>query len=164
MRRYGVRILVAVLTFFLGVAFSFGLGLFWTKETRSKERWRFKRDCPKTRAQTAHPFTIYNDETAPLRLTYLGPTLNTTDEREQMLQVLVVNTGDRTVSSFSLSGERFGRHTRFLFVDDSTRTVLMPGQSHMSLLPNNTDARTELWLSSVEFEDNSTWNNPRNLR
>lgn len=165
MRRYGVRILVAVLTFLLGVAFSFGVGLFrFTEKRQHKESWRFKRDCPKRTALHNHPFTIYNNETAPLQLTYLGPTSETASEHFQMLQILVENRSDRTISNYSLSGERFGRQNTFGFVDDTTNTVLKPGQVHTTLLPNNSEGRVELWLSRVTFEDGSVWNSARGLR
>lgn len=163
MRRYGVRILVAVLTFLLGVALSFGLGLFRVRETHHHQHWRSKRERPKLFVQTHnHPFVIYNDGNAPLQLTYLGPTSETAYQQEQMLQILVENRSNQTISSFSLGGERFG--SSFELVDGKTNMFLGPGQSHLSLLPNNAGSRTELWLSQVEFQDRSTWSNPRNLR
>ena len=163
MRRYGVRILVAVLTFLLGVAFSFGVGLFRSTETRHhKEGWRLRRECPKRTALYSHPFTIYNNETAPLQLTYLGPTSDTASESFQMLQILVENRSDRTISNYTLGGKRFGNTLGP--VEETSNTVLRPGHVHTTLLPNVTDSGVDLWLSQVKFQDGSTWNSPRGLR
>jgi hypothetical protein len=164
MRRYGVRILVAVLTFLLGVAFSFGLGLFRVRETHYQEQWKQKRDCSKQFALSSHPFTIHNHEEAPLRVTLLGPPSHAGYQRGQILQVLVENTSDRIVSGFSLHGERVRRENGFESFNDTTKTVLKPGQSHITTLRlNNAGSMMELWLSQAEFEDRSTWSNPRNL-
>jgi len=164
MRRYGVRILVAVLTFLLGVAFSFGLGLFRVKETHHKERWRSKRDCPKRFVTTAHPVTIYNHEGAPVQLTFLGPTSDTAFQRERMLQILVENKSDKAIAGYFLAGDSFRKQRSFAFGDYKVNLFLKPGQSEMSLLPSNEVSRTELWLSQVQFNDGSIWSNPRTLR
>lgn len=168
MRRYGVRILVAVLTFLLGVAFSFGFGLFRVRETRHKSHkshWSWS-DCPKRSVEKTyqHPFTVYNSETAPLRLTFLGPTLETVNQREQMLRVLVENVSRQTVSGYSLAGERSWRYNRDGEFINLKHALLRPGQSEMNLVPNNSERRVDLWLSHVQFQDGSIWNNPRSLR
>jgi hypothetical protein len=166
MRRYGVRILVAVLTFLLGVAFSFGLGLFRANETRHKERSRWKRDCPKSFVQKEYstPFTVYNHETAPLRLTFLGPTFDTRGHREQMLQVLVENISRQTVTGYSIGGERSWKQADARPIAETKFGLLSPGQSGMAYVSSSNEGRAELWLSRVDFQDGSTWNNPRGLR
>ncbi len=169
MRRYGVRILVAVLTFGLGVAFSFvlgGFGLFSARQTTKPHNWG-RRDCPKKfRSQVLVPLAIVNQANAPLRLVDLGPTFNTDSPHEHFIRVSAQNESNRTITGFVLRGEKVF-HSKGVTAGELTdfnSDVLEPGQSRVIHLLNDNETGVSLAVSQVKFLDGSTWNNPRELQ
>lgn len=169
MRRYGVRILVAVLTFGLGVALSFvlgGFGVFSTRQTTKPQNWG-RRDCPKKfRSQLLVPIAINNQADAPLRLVDLGPTFNTDSPHEHFIRVSAQNESSRTITGFVLRGEKVLPSNGVSvgeFVDFNS-DVLEPGQSRVIHLLNDNEMAVSLAVSQVKFLDGSTWNNPLELK
>lgn len=160
MRRYGVRFLVAVLTFGLGIAFSMFLGLFRFQETKSAATWVYsKRDCPKSRVVSPPLLRVDTELSDPLKLSYLGPS------GEQGMKLLVENRRDQAITGFSLAGKRLWRRhgtereTAFTWNWDSA-SVLRPGETLMINLPANTEGLSVL-VDEVTFESGFTWVNPR---
>ncbi|HEU4508189.1 MAG TPA: hypothetical protein VFR78_08130 [Pyrinomonadaceae bacterium] len=164
MRRYAVRVLVAVLTFGIGVAFSLFLGLFKFQEHRSAETFVYSKGCPKTRAVSRPAFVKVDSEYGdPLKLSYLGPT------SDSGLKLLVENRRDQTILGFSVSGKRlWSRHgsegeTAFSWNFDgfsNSGRVLRPGETYTINLPPNTEGLSVL-VDEVTFESGFTWINPR---
>lgn len=158
MRRYAVRVLVAVLTFALGVAFSLFLGMFRFQEYKSTETFIFSKGCPKTRAVSRPAFLRVDSEYGdPLKVSYLGPTST------QGMKLLVENRREQTISGFSLRGKRLwshnGRDAAASFAWSSNQ-VLYPGDTQVIELPANTEAVSVL-VDGVTFESGYTWINPR---
>lgn len=167
MRRYGVRILVAVLTFGLGVAFSFvfgtTVGLFSVRETKKSHNWG-RRECSRgLRHKVLVPLAIDNVPNAPLRLVDLGPTLNTDSPNEHLIRVSALNESNRTITGFVVRGEKVTAHNGVgvRVAADFFEEVLEPGQSRVIHLSNDNEMGVTLAVSQVQFLDGSTWNNPR---
>lgn len=170
MRRYGVRILVAVLTFGLGVAFSFvlgGFGLFNAKQTTRPHNWG-RRDCTKKfRSQLLLPLAINNQPDAPLRLVDLGPTNNTDSPHKHSIRVSAQNESNKTITGFVLRGEKMLPSTNGVSVGefvDFNSDVLEPGQSRVIHLLNDNEMVVSVAVSQVKFLDGSTWHNPREIK
>ena len=168
MRRYGVRILVAVLTFGLGVAFSFvlgGFGLFSARETKKSQNWR--RDCPKkVRTQVLVPLDIQNVPNAPLKLVDLGPAPDSSSPNEHLIRVSAKNESDSTITAFVLRGEKVwaSNGTRLGQLEDVTTVLLRPGGSSVVYLVNDNETAVSMKVSQVQFQDGSVWNNPHEIR
>ena len=164
MRRYGVRFFVAVLTFGLGVAFSFVLGafgLFSAQEKKKSHNWR--RDCPKTfKTEVLVPLAIHNVPNAPLRLVDLGPAQNSSSPNEHLIRVSVENQSDNTITAFVLRGETVGALNggRRGQLEDVSTALLRPGGSRVVYLVNDNGTAVSMKVSQVQFEDGSVWNNP----
>jgi hypothetical protein len=169
MRRYGVRILIAVLTFGLGVALSFVLGavgIFGVRHTTKPHNWG-RRDCPKKfRNQVLVPVAISNQPNAPLRLVDLGPSFDTRSSTEHLIRVRVENQSSSTITGFILRGETVwassGANTGKL--EDVTNGVLRPGESRVVYLLNDNEMAVTLGVSQVQFLDGSTWNSPYQIQ
>jgi hypothetical protein len=164
MRRYGVRFLVAVLTFGLGVAFSMFLGLFRFPEFAPANRYTLSNGCRKARVARAPLLRVDTELSDPLKLSYLGPSSS------QGMKLLVENRRDQTISGFSVTGKRLwstgGTHGETAFTWDSSDSlwnsdgVLRPGENLVINLPRNTDGLAVL-VDEVTFESGFTWINPR---
>lgn len=168
MRRYGVRILVAVLTFGLGVALSFVLGafgIFSARETKKSHNWR--RDCPKkVKTQVLVPLQIHNIPNAPLRLVDLGPVRNSSSPNEHMIRLSVENESNNTITAFVLRGEKVWASNGASLgqLEDVTTVLLRPGGSSVVYLANDNETAVSMKVSQVQFQDGSVWNNPREIR
>lgn len=158
MRRYAVRVLVAVLTFGIGVAFSLFLGLFRFQEFKSADTFTFSSGCRKAKAVSRPAFLRVDSELGdPLKLSYLGPTSGSG------MKLLVENRRDQTISGFSLTGKRIwsrhGREGETSFSWNADR-LLAPGDTQLIELPANTEGLSVL-VNEVTFESGFTWINPR---
>lgn len=164
MRRYGVRILVAVLTFGLGVALSFVLGavgLFGARETKRSHNWR--RDCPKRlKTQVLVPLDIQNVPNAPLRLVDLGPARDSSSPNEHLIRLSVENESNNTITAFVLRGEKVWTSSGASLgqLEDVTTVLLRPGGSSVVYLVNDNETAVSMKVSQVQFQDGSVWNNP----
>ena len=164
MRRYAVRVLVAVLTFAIGVAFSLFLGLFKFQESKSEDAFVVFSNCGRAKRVSRPAFLKVDSEYGdPLKLSYLGPSA------DHGMKLLVENRRDQTISGFSLSGKRLWSNngnegeTAFSWNSDgvwNSRGVLRPGETLTINLPPNTDGISVL-VDEVTFESGFTWVNPR---
>ena len=157
MRRYAVRILVAVLTFAIGVAFSLFLGLFKFQEVKPTG-WTLSNGCGRAKVVSRPAFLRVDSELSdPLKLSYLGPSSG------EGMKLLVENRSDQTISGFSLTGKRlWSRHgregeTSFNWNRDGE---LAPGHTQLIELPQNTEGLSVL-VNEATFESGFTWINPR---
>jgi len=165
MRRYGVRILVAVLTFGLGVALSFALGIFRVPHTRISHRWSESSSCRKS-FRISRPALLTFDTQAndPLQITYLRPTSHSEITENTGTRLLVVNKSNKTITGYVLSGEQSWRENARsgqTLIDSSANVLLEPGESHSMSAPRGFDGGMVLRVHSVAFQDGSRWLNPR---
>ena len=164
MRRYAVRVLVAVLTFAIGVAFSLFLGLFKFQESKSGDTFTLFNNCGRAKRVSRPAFLKVDSEYGdPLKLSYVGPSA------DHGMRLLVENRRDQTISGFSLSGRRLWTdhgttgETAFSWNSDgiwNSSGVLRPGETLTINLPRNTDGISVL-VDEVTFESGFTWINPR---
>jgi hypothetical protein len=158
MRRYAVRVLVAVLTFGLGVAFSLFLGLFKFQESKFVDGFTISSNCGRAKRVSRPAFLRVDSELSdPLKLSYLGPT------SDSGMRLLVENRREQTISGFSLRGKRIwgnqGRENETSFTWNAGR-MLHPGDTQLVELPPNTEGSSVL-VDDVTFESGFTWINPR---
>ena len=161
MRRYGVRFLVAVLTFGLGVALSFALGLLRVPHTRISHRWSDSGSCRKfSRVKPVLP-TVDSHPDDPLRLIHLEAASRSETGGTRFL---VENKSNKTITSYQVSGERRwraeGRSVENL-ADSTASVFLEPGESSYLSPPRSVDGGLRLRVLWVAFQDGSRWINPR---
>jgi hypothetical protein len=164
MRRYVVRFIVAVLTFGIGVALSFTLGLFKFSHTKFAHRNSGCKDSPK-RFRGARPAFLTVDSQAgdPLRLVFLRTTEDAARGNEVRMRFSVANNSDKTISGYWITASEIWGTNRQPGVRDLDWTafeVLEPGEASTISLPRNAEG-TSLRVAKVTFQDGSTWINPR---
>ena len=163
MRRYAVRVVVAILTFGLGVAFSLLIGLFKPHEIRVNETWSKRRPpCPKKLRVVRPAFlTIDSEASDPLKLIYLG------ESPDHRMKFLIENRRDQMVSGFSLKGNEIwgttGQAGKTVF-DWSSEDFLRPGESRLITTSARGAEALSLRVSAVTFQSGFTWINPRDIR
>lgn len=166
MRRYGVRFLVAVLTFGIGVALSLAFGLFRAQETQIINVWEYRRspDCPK-RFRVARPsfLTVDSQSPDPLGLVYLGTTPDITRGNQVRMRFSVGNRTDKTITGYSITANEIwkseGKSNEQDF-DWTAFEILEPGQTSTISLPGIAEGAS-LRVAKVNYKDGSTWINPR---
>src|SRR5215208_1974216 len=169
MHRYGVRIVVAVLTFALGVGLSMALGLFRFPETRFAQMLRQPaRSCRRNIRMARPPLLAVNSQpNEPLKLIYLGATPAAHDVRELRMELLVENRSDQTVAGYSISGQKIWRANGIggeKTLDWNSNVLLKPGESHSITLTRDASQAWSLRVEKVTFQDGSIWTNPRITR
>jgi hypothetical protein len=168
MRRYGLRFLVAILTFGIGVALSLALGLFRVPDTKiASFEWSGRTSCSK-KFRLARPAVppVDIELSDPLRLLHFGTTPDSSRQAELRRQFLVENTSEKTVTGYLISGERIWKTTekeRHNFFDWSSNDLLKPGESRAFTIPPHAEGLS-LRVIKVTFQDGSTWTNPRPTR
>ena len=172
MNRYLLRSLVAVLTFSIGVA----VGSFGTRT----HKYRYnKRDCPKKEAPRrnhvfhgkhgvgAGPFlSIDALSTDPLKLNYSSTTPLVNDPGRQKVEFLVANNTKREIANFTVEYRSRWRSIRQDGGGIVSVSKTKPGGNNSSGLDIvsiecSGDENLTIWVSSVEFQDGSRWNNTR---
>jgi hypothetical protein len=165
MRRYGVRLLVAVLTFGIGVALSFALGLFRVPQTRISHRWSESSSCRKNfRIDRPSLLTVDNQPNDPLQLAYLGATSHSEMAGTTGTRLLIENKSNKTITGYAISSEKSWREhgkSGVAFRDWTGNVLLEPGESHSIDLPRSIEGGLLLRVQWVGFQDGSSWNNPR---
>jgi hypothetical protein len=169
MRRYAVRFLVAVLTFGIGILVSLAFGLFTVKNT-AVVHWEQSppKSCSKrfrivNQARPAF-LTIDTLVSDPLKLVYLGATPEIPHGEDVRMRFSVENNGDKTISGYSISAsEIWARDGVKKNLDWTAFEVLEPGQTSTISLPRNAEGFS-LRVAKVNFQDGSTWINPRVLQ
>jgi hypothetical protein len=163
MRRYAVRILVALLTFALGVALSLVFGLFKPRQVFvSDVTWSRRPTCRK-QYQVARPQFVTTDTqlSDPLKLVYLG---ETSDGR---MRFLIENRRDQTILGYSIRGDRVwgadGQPGPTLF-EVHSGDLLGPGETRSIITAPRTADAVSLRVSTVTFQSGFTWINPRDTR
>jgi hypothetical protein len=163
MRRYAVRILVALLTFGLGVALSLVFGFFKPRQVFvSDVTWSRRPPCRK-QFQVARPEFVTTDTqlSDPLKLVYLG---ETSDGR---MRFLIENRRDQTILGYSIRGDRIwgsdGQPGLTLF-EWHSGDLLGPGETRSIITAPRTADAVSLRVSTVTFQSGFTWINPRDTR
>ena len=166
MRRYGVRFLVAVLTFGIGVALSLAFGLFRVQETRMIDfrEYRHSRDCPK-KFRVARPafLNVDSQSTDPLGLVYLGTTPDITGGGQLRMRFAVGNRSEKTITGYWITSSEIWKSEGKPGPKDLDWTafeILEPGDTNTILIPGSADG-SSLRVAKVTFRDGSTWTNPR---
>ena len=162
MRRYAVRFLVALLTFGIGVVLSFAFGLFKVQETRFVNReWSSCRK--KVRVSRPAFLTVDTQPADPLKLVYLGTTPDTTRGDAVRMRFAVTNNSGMTVSGYWITASEIWESKGKSGARDADWTafeILEPGETSTISLPRNTEG-SSLRVVKVNFQDGSTWINPR---
>lgn len=166
MRRYAVRFLVAVLTFGLGVALSFALGLFRVPHTRiALHRWSESSSCRKnSRIAKSSLLTVDNQANDPLQVVYQGPILHSDLAGKTGARLLIENKSNKTITGYLIGAElSWHEHGKSgsTFMDSSGNLRLEPGESHTITLQRAVDSRFLVRVQWVAFQDGSRWLNPR---
>ena len=168
MRRYGIRVLVAVLTFALGLALSFALGLFRGPLARFSHKWSESRSCRKEfRLAKPSVLTVDSQLNEPLQVTPLGATLHSDMAENSGVRLLIQNRSNKTITDYAIGAERSWRESGksgVSFFDSTGNLRLEPGESQTITLHRAVDSRFLVRVESVGFEDGSRWNNPRSSR
>ena len=163
MRRYAVRVLVAILTFAFGVALSLAFGLFKPQEIRIADTWSSRRPpCPK-KFRVARPafLTVDSETSDPVVLTYLG------EGPDGRMKFLVENRKDQMVSRFSIKGNEIwgteGAPGRTIF-EWSSEDFLRPGEARPIITTERGAEALSFRVPAVTFQSGFTWINPRETR
>ena len=160
MHTYLLRLLIAAITFTVGVAVSF-IPFFHSSKVQQFSYER-RHKCWK-RASSQPTVGVQQDASEPLRLTYLsaGDDAQTVDS--STVRLLVQNFSGRDVRNFSInwvSRYRYSRAGGGGAVQSgvtSGGSILHDGESTTINLDASTDQLTWAWLSSVDFTDGSRW-------
>jgi len=161
MYTYLLRVLVAAITFTVGLAVS-AIPFLHTAKTR-QFNYHSRHECSKSYLEPS--VGIRQDSTEPLRITYVGAGSSLQNGDVPAARLLVENVSGRDVNNFSVNYISGWRHSRVrgsgaIQSDlDSRGSVLHPGES-TTLEVNPTQGQLYwVWLSSVEFVDGDNWNN-----
>ena len=165
MHRYLIRILVALLTFAVGVVVSLSTGIF-SRPAGTNLPVRYP--CSRNRVVVSAPsMTIESQPDEPLKLFYSSTSLDFTNSGKRQVHFLVENVSDRDIQNFSVNylsswaSKREGGGGG-IFVGDNVRgNLLRAGDSKTITIDSDYDQMLQLWVSSAEFLDNSRWDNPR---
>lgn len=161
MHTYLLRLLAAAVTFTVGLAVS-SIPFLHTSRVR-EFNYQPRHNCSKRYFEPS--VGIRQDSDEPLRVTYLGSSINYQNGDLPTARLLVQNLSGRDVSTFSLnylSGWRRSptRGSGSIESDVESRgSVLHPGESTTVDVDATQGQMYWVWLSSVEFADGSHWNN-----
>src|SRR5258705_10365448 len=101
MHRYLIRILVALLTFAVGVVVSLSTGVF-SRPAGKNLPTRYP--CSRSRAVVSAPaMTIESQPDEPLKLLYSSTSLDFTNSGKRQVHFLVENVSDRDIRNFSVN-------------------------------------------------------------
>jgi hypothetical protein len=174
MKGYLLRSLVAVFTFCIGLALSFVFGSGqrpfkhrqW-EPYRCKRVLQFEQKWETFRSVPSPVLSIDTIATDPVKLLYFRTVSNPTGPRKQVVEFLFAKNSNRAIESVKVHYHTFGAFN---------------GQGSVGLLIGHADAKASghpwnnlervsidcdlnesltVWVSSVEFSDGGTWNNPR---
>ena len=161
MHTYLLRLLVAAVTFTVGLAISSIPFLHSPRESNYQRRHK----CSERYRESV--VTVLADVNEPLKVTYIGPSASFQDGDVPMARLLVQNISGRDVGNFSvnyISGWQHGR-TRgsgSIQSDLATRgSLLRAGESTVVDLGALQGQIYWAWPSSVEFTDGSNWKSTR---
>jgi hypothetical protein len=160
MYTYPLRLLVAVVTFTVGLAVSSIPFLHPAKDNPFS--YRHRRSCSERYFEP--PVRVRHDDVSePLRVTYLGSDSRSQDGDIPTVRLLVQNLSGRDVTNFSVNYFSGWRHSQTrgsgsVQSDVDTRgSVLHAGESTMLEISATQGQLFYVWLSSVEFADGSNW-------
>ena len=163
MRRYGVRFLVALLTFGIGLALSSLLGVFGLFRTAHEPLRVFvsKPRCPKKESVRTQ-VRVQSYEAEPILLSYVKAPLSTAERGNDEVVVLIENRSGKTITSYHIAGSKTltGRPGHDTTLDQTGSVILKPGQSLPVILPPVFNTAAMLQVARVEFEDGTTWRSP----
>jgi hypothetical protein len=159
MYTYPLRLLVAVVTFTVGLAVSAIPFLHTAKDKPFS--FRHRRSCSERYFEP--PVRVRQDVEEPLRVTYVGSDGSSQNEDIPTVRLLVQNISGRDVNDFSVNYFSGWRHSQTrgsgsVQSDVETRgSVLHAGESTMVEISATQGQLFYVWLSSVEFVDGSNW-------
>ena len=171
MNRYLIRVLVAVLTFCIGVAV--GSLRPRTSKYRCREftysiRQNETESCRKRYRFSASPFlSVDTASTDPVRLTYSSTNSLPGNLQRQNVEFLVENTAERQIRSVNVGfvASRYrGEYQRsgWKVVNSEGRAISSVDHTPSTIsIDCGADETLAVWVSSVEFKDGSRWMNPR---
>jgi hypothetical protein len=159
MHTYLLRLLIAAITFTVGVAISSLPFLSNGSKQVNYERrsYGWNRHCGSASVG------IRQDESEPLRLIYV----KTNDGFGQQIAISAQNDSGREVSNFTISYVSRWRHSpsggggAVQSGVASGGSILHAGESQTVNIDSTPDQLTWVWLSSVDFADGSRWENGR---
>lgn len=170
MHRYGIRIVVAVLTFALGVGLSMVFGLLRLPETKIAQMLRTPspRSCGR-KVRMARPplLAVDSQPNEPLKLVYLGAAPASHDVRELRMELRVENRSDQTVAGYSISSQKIWKADAMAggrTLEWDSNVLLRPGESRVITFTRDAGHALSLRVEKVTFEDGSIWANPRTAR
>ena len=170
MHRYGIRILVAVLTFALGVGLSMVFGLVRFPETNIAQMLRTSspRSCGRKMRMARPPLLAVDSQPhEPLKLVYLGAVPASHDVRELRMELRVENRSDQTVAGYSISSQKIWKADAMASgrtLEWDSNVLLRPGESRVITFTRDAGHALSLRVEKVTFEDGSIWSNPRVAR
>ena len=166
MNRYVVRALVAVLTFCIGVAVSFG-----PRRSRQKQGDRchwgraFRMDAPPRFHSPSFTGPFLSIDTAqddPLKLSYSATTTDPTFTHRQHVEFHVDNLYGRAINHFTVSYRpAWGRYQHGSVVNVFVQSSAAPRDLETVSLECDGDETLTVWISEVEFKNGTHWENPR---
>jgi hypothetical protein len=159
MNTYLLRLLVAAVTFTVGLAIS---SIPFLHRSKVREfNYQRRHDCSKRNYQPSVRVPL--DSNAPLQITYLGPGGDFQNGESSTARLLVQNVSGRDVSNFSVNYVSGWRNSRTRVGGsiqsdlESRGSLLRAGESTMVDVGATQEVYL-LWLSSVEFVDGNRWN------
>jgi hypothetical protein len=175
MNRYFVRSFVAILTFCIGLAVS---SVFSLVPRRSRHRNWESYNCKKVfrhelmsatlESLPSPALSIDNVGTDPLKLFYSSTRSNQDSFPRQTVQLLVGNNSKRTIGSYTVSYRSTSARNRSgggsVAVHRDMKVSTFPSRNvELVSIDCDADENLTVWISSVEFTDGTSWNNPRHL-
>ena len=165
MNRYIVRALVAVLTFCIGVAVSFG-----PRRSRQKQYDRcHSRKVFRLDAQPRHhgpsfsgPYlSIDTAQADPLKLTYSGTTTDLTFTHRQHVEFVADNIYGHPINNYTVSYRPAWGQYRGPVLNVYVKSKNAPGNLETVSLECDGNETLIVWISQVEFKNGTHWENPR---
>ena len=162
MHTYVIRLLVAAITFTVGLAVS-SIPFLHTSSHVEEFNYQRRHNCSKRYLEPS--VGVRQDVSEPLRVTYVGPGSSSQNGDLPTARLLVQNLSGRDVTNFTLNYISGWRHSQTrgngaVQSDlESRGSLLHAGESTMVDVNATQGQMYWVWLSSVEFADGSDWNN-----
>lgn len=162
MYRYGIRFIVALITFAIGLLVSAVPNLF---NRAPLVNARARHSCHRKMGYAPSPMmSIGTQPNEPLKILYVSTSMDPADPNKRQVHFLVENKSDRDIKGFTISyhsgwnSNTKGRGDGVSVVADSQGQVFGTEESQVVTISCDADQMLNLWLDSAEFADGSHWN------